>query len=200
MFLVGRAGAGRELRRPLRQFGWCGSDTGDVYFKECRVPAWSVCGEVNKGLHVSLSTLDGARLVIGARAVGYAEGAFEKAWEYASTREAFGRMLTDFQALQHYFADMYADIEVCRGYLMHLASELDAGRSIGKGGSIAKLKCTVMAQQVCQRAMEICGGMGLLKDFGLSRYYEDACVLITGEGTSEIQKNIIFKSIKKDRR
>ena len=199
VFLVDAQAPGVSYGAHYDKFGWCGSDTGDVYFKDCRVPKWSVCGEVNKGLRISLSTLDNARLVIAARAVGYAEGAFEKAWEYASAREAFGRMLTDFQALQHYFADMYSDIQVCRGHLMHLASELDAGRSIGKGGSIAKLKCTTMAQQVCQRAMEICGGMGLLKDFGLSRYYADACVLITGEGTSEIQKNIIFKALKKDR-
>lgn len=200
VFLVDANAPGVTYGPHEKKFGWCGSDTGDVFFKDCRVPSWALCGEVNKGLHISLSTLDGARLVIGARAIGYAEGAFEKAWEYASNREAFGKMVTDFQAIQHYFADMYGDIQVNRGYLMHLASELDAKRSIGKGGSIAKLSATVMAQKVCQRAMEICGGMGLLRDFGLSRYYEDACVLITGEGTSEIQKNIIFKALKKERR
>jgi alkylation response protein AidB-like acyl-CoA dehydrogenase len=200
VFLVDANAPGVSYGAHYDKFGWCGSDTGDVYFKDCRVPKWSLCGTINKGLHISLSTLDGARLVIGARAVGYAEGAFEKAWEYASEREAFGKHVTDFQVIQHYFADMYGSIQVNRGYLMHLATELDAGHSIGKGGSVAKLSCTQMAQQVCQRAIEICGGMGLLKDFGLSRYYEDACVIITGEGTSEIQKNIIFKALQKERR
>ena len=103
VFLVDAQAPGVSYGAHYDKFGWCGSDTGDVYFKDCRVPKWSVCGEVNKGLRISLSTLDNARLVIAARAVGYAEGAFEKAWEYASAREAFGRMLTDFQALQHYF-------------------------------------------------------------------------------------------------
>jgi alkylation response protein AidB-like acyl-CoA dehydrogenase len=200
VFLVDANAPGVSYGAHYDKFGWCGSDTGDVYFKDCRVPRWSLCGTINKGLHISLSTLDGARLVIGARAVGYAEGAFDKAWEYASQREAFGKYLTEFQALQHYFADMYSSIQSSRGYLMHLVAELDAGNSIGKGGSIAKLTCTQMAQQVCQRAMEICGGMGLLRDFGLARYYEDACVLITGEGTSEIQKNIIFKALQRERR
>ncbi|MDR1711665.1 MAG: acyl-CoA/acyl-ACP dehydrogenase [Propionibacteriaceae bacterium] len=200
VFLVDANAPGVSYGEHFNKFGWNGSDTGEVFFKDCRVPAWALCGEINKGLHISLSTLDGARLLIGARAVGYAQGAFDKAYEYASQREQFGRKLTEFQVIQHYFADMYAAIEVCRGYVLHLAAELDAGRSIGKGGSVAKLKCTTMAQDVTQRAMEICGGMGLLREFGLARYYEDTCVIITGEGTSEIQKNIIFKSIAKERR
>lgn len=182
------------------KFGWIGSDTGDIYFKDCRVPKWCLCGELNRGLRISLGTLDGARLVIGARAIGYAEGAYEKALEYASERVAFGKHLTDFQSLQHYIADMYSGIEVGRGYIMHLASLLDNGESIAKGASIAKLYCTEEAQKICEKAMQICGGMGLLKDFGLSRYYEDARVLTIGEGTTEIQKNIIFKSIMAERK
>lgn len=101
--------------------------------------------------------------------------------------------------LQHYIADMYSSIQVGEGYLMYLASLLDNGESIAKGASIAKLFCTEEAQKICEKAMQLCGGMGLLKDFGLSRYYEDARVLTIGEGTSEIQKNIIFKSIMADR-
>ena len=182
------------------KFGWCGSDTGDVYFKDCRVPKWCLCGELNRGLRISLGTLDGARLVIAARAVGYAEGAYEKALDYASERIAFGKHLTDFQSLQHYIADMYSGIEVGRGYIMHLASLLDNGEDIAKGASIAKLYCTEEAQKICETAMQLCGGMGLLKDFGLSRYYEDARVLTIGEGTTEIQKNIIFKSIMAERK
>ena len=80
VFLVDAQAPGVSYGAHYDKFGWCGSDTGDVYFKDCRVPKWSVCGEVNKGLRISLSTLDNARLVIAARAVGYAEGAFEKAW------------------------------------------------------------------------------------------------------------------------
>ena len=200
VFLVRADNPGVSYGAHYNKFGWCGSDTGDVYFKDCRVPKWAMCGEINKGQHISLGTLDGARLVISARSVGYMKGAFEKALAYAEQREAFGRKLTDFQALQHMIADMYTTINVSEGYLMYLAEELDRGESIGKGGSIAKLYITEEAEKVCRNAMQLCGGMGLLKDFGLSRYYEDARVLTVGEGTSEIQKNIIFKALMKERK
>lgn len=199
VFLVPADAEGITYGAHYNKFGWCGSDTGDMYMKDVRIPKWSLCGQLNKGLRISLSTLDGARLVIAARAVGYAKGAYEKALDYAEQREAFGQHLTEFQSIQHYIADMYSSISVGEGYLMYLASLLDAGESIAKGASIAKLYCTEEAQKICEKAIQICGGMGLLKDFGLSRYYEDARVLTIGEGTSEIQKNIIFKSIMRDR-
>lgn len=199
VFLVAADAPGITYGAHYKKFGWCGSDTGDIYFKNCRVPKWSLCGQLNKGLRISLGTLDGARLVIAARAVGYAKGAYAKALDYATQRIAFGKPLSDFQVLQHYIADMYSSIQVGEGYLMYLASLLDNGESIAKGASIAKLFCTEEAQKICEKAMQLCGGMGLLKDFGLSRYYEDARVLTIGEGTSEIQKNIIFKSIMADR-
>lgn len=199
VFLVPADAEGVSYGTHYNKFGWCGSDTGDIYFKNVRVPKWALCGQLNKGLRISLGTLDGARLVIAARAIGYAKGAFEKALEYAEQREAFGKHLTDFQALQHYIADMYSSIQVGEGYIMYLASKLDAGESIAKGASIAKLFCTEEAQKICEKAMQLCGGMGLLKDFGLSRYYEDARVLTVGEGTSEVQKNIIFKALMADR-
>ena len=199
VFLVAADAPGITYGAHYKKFGWCGSDTGDIYFKNCRVPKWSLCGQLNKGLRISLGTLDGARLDIAARAVGYAKGAYEKALDYATQRIAFGKPLSDFQVLQHYIADMYSSIQVGEGYLMYLASLLDNGESIAKGASIAKLFCTEEAQKICEKAMQLCGGMGLLKDFGLSRYYEDARVLTIGEGTSEIQKNIIFKSIMADR-
>ena len=199
VFLVAADAPGITYGAHYKKFGWCGSDTGDIYFKNCRVPKWSLCGQLNKGLRISLGTLDGARLVIAARAVGYTKGAYEKALDYATQRIAFGKPLSDFQVLQHYIADMYSSIQVGEGYLMYLASLLDNGESIAKGASIAKLCCTEEAQKICEKAMQLCGGMGLLKDFGLSRYYEDARVLTIGEGTSEIQKNIIFKSIMADR-
>lgn len=167
VFLVAADAPGITYGAHYKKFGWCGSDTGDIYFKNCRVPKWSLCGQLNKGLRISLGTLDGARLVIAARAVGYAKGAYEKALDYATQRIAFGKPLSDFQVLQHYIADMYSSIQVGEGYLMYLASLLDNGESIAKGASIAKLFCTEEAQKICEKAMQLCGGMGLLKDFGL---------------------------------
>jgi len=90
---------------------------------------------------------------------------------------------------------MYSSIDVGKGYVLHLAQQLDDGESIAKSASIAKLYCTEETQKICEKAMQICGGMGLLEDFGLARYYRDARVLTIGEGTTEIQKNIIFKSL-----
>ncbi len=199
VFLVAADAPGISYGTHYDKYGWCGSDTGDVYFKDCRVPKWSLCGELNRGLRISLGTLDGARLVIAARSLGYARAAFEKSLDYAQNRIAFGKRLTEFQALQHDIAEMFTSIEVGEGYVMHLAAQLDEGENIGKGASIAKLFCTEASEKVCRSAIQLCGGMGLLKDFGLGRYYEDARILTIGEGTSEIQKNIIFKSIMAER-
>ncbi len=194
-FLVDADAPGVSYGAHYNKFGWCGSDTGDVYFKNCRIPSWSLVGEVNKGLRISLSTLDGARLVIAARSLGYAQGAFDKAFEYASQRIAFGKTINNFQAIQHYLAEMYSSIDIGKSYCLYLAQKIENGESIGKSASIAKLFCTEETQKICERAMQICGGMGLLEDFGLARYYRDARVLTIGEGTTEIQKNIIFKDL-----
>jgi len=195
VFLVDADAPGMSYGAHYKKFGWTGSDTGDVYFKNCRIPKWCLAGQLNKGLRISLSTLDGARLVIAARSLGYAQGAFDKAFEYASQRIAFGQPINKFQAIQHYLAEMYSSIDVGKGYVLHLAQQLDDGESIAKSASIAKLYCTEETQKICEKAMQICGGMGLLEDFGLARYYRDARVLTIGEGTTEIQKNIIFKSL-----
>lgn len=199
VFLVDAAAEGVSYGAHYNKFGWCGSDTGDIYFKNCRVPKWCVAGQINKGLRISLSTLDGARLVIAARALGYAQGAFDKAFAYASERIAFRQTINQFQAIQHYFADMYASIDIGKGYVFHLANMLENGEDIAKSASIAKLYCTEETQKICEKAMQICGGMGLLEDFGLARFYRDARVLTIGEGTTEIQKNIIFKDLLKNR-
>lgn len=198
VFIVDVNAPGVSYGTHYKKFGWCGSDTGDIYLKNCRIPAWSLAGELNKGLRISLSTLDGARLVIAARSLGYAQGAFDKAFEYASQRVAFGKTINNFQSIQHYIAEMYSSIEIGKAYCLYLAQQLEDGESIAKGASIAKLFCTEETQKICERAMSICGGMGLLEDFGLARYYRDARVLNIGEGTTEIQKNIIFKSLLAD--
>lgn len=195
VFLVDADAEGLTYGEHFEKFGWIGSDTGEVFFDNCRVPDWALCGELNHGLRISLGTLDNARLVIGARSLGYAEAAFEIARDYAKEREAFGKKLTEQQSIQFYLADMYADIQIAKGYVMWLAEQLDAGESLGSGTSIAKLVATESSQRICERAVQICGGIGLMRDFGLARYYEDARILTIGEGTSEIQKMLIFRAL-----
>lgn len=198
VFLVDAQAPGITYGTHFDKFGWVGSDTGEVFFTDCRVPGWALCGELNHGLRVSLSTLDNARLVIGARSLGYAWAAFEKARDYATQRVAFGTTLDKFQAIQFYLADMYADLELNTGYVLRLGEQLDAGLHLGAGPSIAKLQATEAAQRICERAMQICGGLGLMRDFGLCKYYEDARVLTIGEGTSEVQKMLIFRALMAD--
>lgn len=196
-FFVDANAPGISYGTHITKFGLLGSDAGDVYLKNCRIPKWCLIGEVNKGLRVALSTLDASRLIIATRAIGFAQGALEQALEYSKQRVQFGRPIGDNQIIQHYFADMATGIDVAKSYVLSLAEKVDAGMPIGKGGSMAKLFCTEMAQKVSEKAISICGGIGLVRDFGIDRFYKDARVLTIVEGTNEIQRNIIYRAVAK---
>jgi alkylation response protein AidB-like acyl-CoA dehydrogenase len=195
LFLVDAAADGITYGTHFDKMGWTGSDTGEIFFNDCRVPGWALAGELGHGLRISLSTLANARLVIAARSVGYAEAAFEIARDYAAQRVAFGKTLNSFQAIRFQLAEMYAELQQIKSYVYAVAGALDAGADLGAGPSIAKLQATEAAVRICDRAMTICGGLGLVREFGLVRYYEDARVLTVGEGTSEVQKMLIYRDI-----
>ena len=194
-FLIDNDTAGVEQGSHYKKMGWNGSATGEVHFRNCRIPMWSLLGELNKGLKINLGILEGARLCIGAKALGTAEGAFEMALEYAKQREQFGKRIGTFQSIQNYLADSKTAIEAGRALLHSAARQKEAGESIALEASMVKLYCTEMAKKVCDRAIQICGGMGLVTDFGIESYYRNAAVMCIADGTSEIQRMIIAREL-----
>ena len=194
-FLVDDNTPGLEHGAHYSKFGFIGSCLGDLHFKNCRIPKWSLLGEINKGLTVNLGTLDASRLCSATKALGFAEGAFEKALEHSKQRKQFGKRICDFQSIQNYLADSKTAIEAGRALIYSLAEQKEAGISISHGASIAKLYCAEMAKEVCDKAIQICGDMGLITDFGIESYYRNARVISISEGTNEIQRMIIGREL-----
>ncbi len=194
-FIVEKDSPGFSVGGHYKKLGMHGSDTADLYLKNCRVPAENMMGVENKGLHVVLSALDIGRMNIATAALGLAEGAFERAVAYARQRVQFGKPIAHFQVIQHYAADMLKDIELVKALIYRTAASYDAGESISRESAICKLAATEMACRVTDRAVQICGGYGLTEDGGIERYFRDARVLPIVEGTNEIQKMIIARTI-----
>ncbi len=194
-FIVEKDYPGFSTGGHYKKIGLHGSDTGELYLKNCRVPAENMMGKENKGLNVVFTALDVGRMNIAAIALGMAQGAFDRATAYAQQRIQFGRPISQFQAIQHYAADMLAQIEVSRAMIYKTAQMYDSGESIARDSAICKLYATEMACRVTDRAIQICGGYGLTEDGEIERYFRDARVLPIVEGTSEIQKMIIARTI-----
>ena len=194
-FIVEKTFPGYSIGGHYRKLGMHGSDTAELYLKNCRVPAENMMGVENKGLHVVLSSLDVGRMNIAAMALGLAQGAFNLAVEYAKQRVQFGKPLSHLQVIQHYAADMLKEIEVARAMVYRAAELADENHSFSLEASIAKLFATEMACHVTDRAIQICGGYGVIEDGGVERYFRDARVMPIVEGSSEIQKMIIARKI-----
>lgn len=194
-FIVEKTFPGYSIGGHYRKLGMHGSDTAELYLKNCRVPAENMMGIENKGLHVVLSSLDIGRMNIAAMALGIAQGAFSLAIEYAKQRIQFGKPLSHLQVIQHYAADMMKEIEVARAMVYRAAELADANQPFSLEASIAKLFATEMACHVTDRAIQICGGYGVIEDGGIERYFRDARILPIVEGSSEIQKMIIARKI-----
>lgn len=194
-FLINSKTEGFSKGEPFHKLGMRGSDTGELFFDNVRLPADALIGAEGKGLHAVLGVLDEARLGVAACAVGIAEAALEKAVDYAKERVAFGRPIAAFQGLQWYAAEMDTQIAAARSLLFEVARDYDEGRSITVGAAQAKLFASKVALDVTQRAVQMCGGMGLMDDFGLERLYRDAKVCAITEGTDEILKLVISRSV-----
>ncbi|TWH46743.1 acyl-CoA dehydrogenase family protein [Sporomusa sp. KB1] len=194
-FIVERDFPGFSSGACYKKLGIHGSETGELYLKNCRVPAENMMGAENKGLHVVFHALDMGRVKAAAVALGNAVGAFEEAVTYAQQRVQFGKPISKLQTIQHYTADMLAEIEVTRAMVYHAAALADANQPFAREASIAKMWATEMGSRVTDRALQICGGYGLTEDSGMERRYRDARVLRIIEGTTEIQKMIIARTI-----
>ena len=174
---------------------WRASDTGELYFDDCRVPEENLLGKVGQGSKIMLSTLDNGRLSIAAMGLGLAQGAFELAMQYANERKQFGKPIIKFQVNAFKLADMATKIELARTLLYKACWLKDAGKPFAKEAAMSKLYCSEIAKEVADEAVQLHGGYGLMKDYDIERFYRDQRLLQIGEGTSEIQRLVISRYI-----
>ena len=177
------------------KMGLHASNTTELVLENVRVSQDHLLGNRGEGFKQFLQTLDGGRIGIGAMAVGIAQGAYEKALQYAKERKQFGKTLSQFQAIQFKLADMAMKIELARNMVYKAAWMKDQGKSFTKEASMCKLFASEMCMEVTSQAVQIHGGYGYMKDYHVERYMRDAKLLEIGEGTSEIQRLVIARQI-----
>ncbi|AJG17593.1 acyl-CoA dehydrogenase family protein [Cupriavidus basilensis] len=194
-FLVPTATPGYIVARLEEKLGQHSSDTAQILFEDCRVPAANMLGEEGAGYKMALSGLEGGRIGIASQSIGMARAAFDAALAYAKERESFGQPLFAHQAVQFRLADMATKIEVARQMVWHAASLKDAGRPCLKEAAMGKLYASEMAEEVCSAAIQVFGGYGYVSDFPVERIYRDVRVCQIYEGTSDIQKILIARAL-----
>jgi alkylation response protein AidB-like acyl-CoA dehydrogenase len=194
-FVVPTDTPGYTVGRIEKKLGQRCSDTAQIVFEDCRLPADLMLGAEGQGYRIALSNLEGGRIGIAAQSVGMARSAFEVALAYARERTSMGKPLIDHQAVAFRLADMATRIETARQMVLHAAALRDAGRPCLKEAAMAKLHASEMAEQVCSDAIQIHGGYGYLEDYPVERIYRDVRVCQIYEGTSDIQRLIIARQI-----
>ena len=194
-FLVPTATPGYGVARLEDKMGQHASDTAQIRFENCRIPAANRLGEEGQGLKIALSGLEGGRIGIASQAVGMARAAFEAALAYAKDRVSFGQPIFQHQAVQFKLAEMATQIEAARQMIHHAAALKDAGRPCLKEAAMAKLFASEMAERVCSDAIQVHGGYGYVSDFPVERIYRDVRVCQIYEGTSDVQKIIIQRAL-----
>ena len=197
-FLVPTKTPGYIVARLEDKIGQHASDTAQILFENCRIPAANLLGGEGEGYKIALSNLEGGRIGIAAQSVGMARAALEAAVRYAKERTSFGKPLTEHQAIAFLLADMATQIDVARQAVWHAASLRDAGRPCLKEASQAKLFASQMAEKVCSDAIQVHGGYGVTADFPVERIYRDVRVCQIYEGASEIQKLVIARAVLAD--
>ncbi len=194
-FIVPTATPGYTVARVEDKLGQHASDTAQIRFENCRIPASHRIGEEGQGLKIALSGLEGGRIGIAAQSVGMARAAFEAALAYSKDRVAFGQPIFEHQAVQFRLADMATQIEAARQLVHHAASLKDTGVPCLKEAAMAKLFASEMAERVCSAAIQTLGGYGYVADFPLERIYRDVRVCQIYEGTSDVQKILIGRAL-----
>ena len=196
-FVVPRETPGLHIEEGEIKLGMRGSDWASLVFEDARIPRDHLLGPEGEGFKTFMKTLEGGRISIGALALGIAQGAYDVAREHALQREAFGGMLADQQAVQFKLANMEVEIAAARHLCYHAARLKDAGASYGKEASIAKLYASEVSMRVTYDAIQVLGGYGYSREYPVERMWRDAKLCTIGEGTSEIQRLIIARSILK---
>ena len=186
---------GYIVARLEEKMGQHSSDTAQILFENCRIPAANLIGAEGQGYKIALSGLEGGRIGIASQSVGMARAAFDAALHYAKERETFGKPIFEHQAVQFKLAEMATKIEAARQLIAHAASMKDAGLPCLKEAAMAKLFASEMAEKVCSDAIQIHGGYGYVTDFPVERIYRGVRVCQIYEGTSDIQKILIARAL-----
>jgi alkylation response protein AidB-like acyl-CoA dehydrogenase len=194
-FLVPTDTPGYVVARLEDKVGQHSSDTAQIRFEDCRIPAANLIGEEGEGYRIALSALEGGRIGIAAQSIGMARSAFEVALQYAKERESFGTAIFNHQAVGFRLADCATKLEAARQLVWHAASLRDAGRPCLKEAAMAKLFASEIAEQVCSAAIQTLGGYGYVQDFPVERIWRDVRVCQIYEGTSDVQKILIQRAL-----
>lgn len=195
-FLVPTDTPGFIVNRVEKKLGIRASDTCALTFENCTIPEENMLGPRGKGLAIALSNLEGGRIGIGAQALGIARAAFDAALQYAKERVQFGVAIIEHQSIANMLADMQVDINAARLLILQAASMRQAGQPCLSEASQAKLFASEMSERVCTKAIQIFGGYGYLEDYPVERYYRDARITQIYEGTSEVQRLVIARTLK----
>ena len=194
-FIMDTATPGFRVGKKEKKMGLRGSDTVEVVFEDCVVPADQMLGEPTGGFKTFMRTLTGGRISIGALALGVAQGAYEHALSYSKIRHQFGQAISNFQGVQFMLADMAVKIEAARHLVYNAARLRDLGRDYTKEASMAKLYASEIGNWVTDKAIQIHGGIGYCRDVPVERMHRDVKLMEIGEGTSEIQRMVIAREI-----
>ncbi len=194
-FIVEKGTPGLQVGKPDEKMGLRGSHTAPVIFEDCRVPAENLLGKLGHGFATAMKVLDRGRIYLAAGAVGGAQKLLEMSLEYARQRYQFGQPLANFQAIQWMLADSATELHAARLMVYQAAWKVDRGERVSREAGMAKLFASEMAGRVADRAVQIHGGMGYMKELPIERAYRDARILRIYEGTSEVQRMVIAEDL-----
>jgi len=197
-FIVEKGTPGFSAGAKMDKLGMRASETGSLFFEDCRIHKDQLIGEIGDGFVQALKLLDGGRISIAALSLGIARGAYECALKYANEREQFQTKIFDFQAVGFNLADMATKINASELLIRQAGYLKDHGKKVTKEGAMAKLFASEVAVEVSNDGVQILGGYGFTKDFPAEKYFRDAKLCTIGEGTSSIQRMVIAREIKKD--
>jgi alkylation response protein AidB-like acyl-CoA dehydrogenase len=193
--IVANGTPGYRISQPMKKLGWRASDTRELSFEDCEVPADNLLGERGRGLGQFLEILDGGRISVAAMGVGLAQGAYDLAYAYAKERRQFGQPIARFQAVQFRLADMATEIEAGRALVYKAAWLKDQGRPFAREAAMAKLYTGELSNRAVDWALQIHGGYGFMDEYPISRLYRDQKILEIGEGTNEVQRMVIARHL-----
>ncbi len=199
-FVVEKKTPGLKVGHTEDKMGLRASDTTDLIFENCRVPAENLLGNEGDGFKIAMTGLDGGRIGIAAQSVGVAQACLDAAVKYIKERDQFGQKVSKFQGIRWIIADMATQIEAAKQLMFSAAAMKDRGENFTKEASMAKLYASEMVNRITGQALQLHGGYGFTSDYPVERYYRDARVFTIYEGTSEIQRIVISNQILKDKR
>jgi hypothetical protein len=197
-FVVEKGIKGFRPGKKENKLGLRASDTAELIFEDCVIPAENLVGKEGDGFIDSMRVLDGGRISIAALSLGIGQGAYEAALNYSKERKQFGKAIADFQAIQWKLADMATELEAARLLTMRAADMKDKGMKTTQESSMAKLYASEVAVRCANEGVQIHGGYGFIKDYPAEKYYRDVKLCTIGEGTSEIQRLVIARQLLKD--